>query len=625
MYGGAAPGQGGSEAPSGEQRLADRPHPRTGRVRRPGQFALLQAEPSACFLARPLSMALEEEERVSFLVAPIGAGTRELSRLLAGTSCGCWVPSATASTSTPCWGPPPAGWCWWAGVWGWRPSASLAAGRAHEELARAAWSVIQEVLVLLGFRDAAQAEAAAPVLRRWRSWRDRRDVPLRHHDRGREPGDAGVGHGSACRRSSARAIGSPSVGRRPWPSGVAGMLGRGRGQELVQPGGGDGLRRRLVPRLRHPPGRRHAGPRCAEGPVFAGESVSGQRPRRIAGEGREAMTASDRRWLAARRGTRTSRSAWVPSSSPIRSSTPPGTMELFDLADVLGPSSLRHPPVAAYVPKTITLGPRAGNPPPRILETAGGMINAIGLEGEGLELSRANVCRVLRALPCPLILSVGGFSVRGIRAPGRGPRRALEAGDGAAAGLEGAIDEPRGGSVGWMRRVGLELNISCPNVHSGCIVHQGPTRRRPSRSWPPSRGVWPGLLVAKLTPNVTDIVPDRPGGRRGGRDALAAVNTFKGLVIDRRTPQALSGQRHRRAFGAGHQAPGPSLRLRALRGCRGAPHRHGWRRQCRGRPRLHRLRGAGGRGGLGALPGSLLPSRGWRPSFAPFCGARAVA
>ena len=51
---------------------------------RPGQFALLQAEPSACFLARPLSVALEEEDRVSFLVAPVGAGTRELSGLVAG-------------------------------------------------------------------------------------------------------------------------------------------------------------------------------------------------------------------------------------------------------------------------------------------------------------------------------------------------------------------------------------------------------------------------------------------------------------------------------------------------------------------------------------------------------------
>ncbi len=62
-----------------------------------------------------------------------------------------------------------------------------------------------------------------------------------------------------------------------------------------------------------------------------------------------------------------------------------GTMEIFDLAEVFGPEILAAPPVAAYVPKTITVDARVGNPSPRILETPGGMINAIGLSGEGLE------------------------------------------------------------------------------------------------------------------------------------------------------------------------------------------------------------------------------------------------
>ncbi len=51
-----------------------------------------------------------------------------------------------------------------------------------------------------------------------------------------------------------------------------------------------------------------------------------------------------------------------------------GTMELFELAEAFGPQVLEAPPVAAYVPKTVTLTPREGNPPPRILETRGGLI-----------------------------------------------------------------------------------------------------------------------------------------------------------------------------------------------------------------------------------------------------------
>ena len=58
--------------------------------------------------------------------------------------------------------------------------------------------------------------------------------------------------------------------------------------------------------------------------------------------------------------------------------------------------------------------------------------------------------------------------------------------------------------------------------------------------------VWPGLLVAKLTPNVTDIAAIGRAAEAAGADAIAAVNTYKGLVIDRQHPEALSGQHHRR-------------------------------------------------------------------------------
>jgi dihydroorotate dehydrogenase (NAD+) catalytic subunit len=193
-------------------------------------------------------------------------------------------------------------------------------------------------------------------------------------------------------------------------------------------------------------------------------------------------------------------------------------MEILDLAEVFGPAILEEPPVAAYVPKTVTVDARAGNRPPRILETAGGMINAIGLSGEGLEAFVAGSLQRLLALPCPLILSVGGFSLEEYVALASGLRAALEA----------ALGD------GWPVKAGLELNISCPNVHTGCVsIGSDPVET--SRVVGAVRKVWPGLLIAKLTPNVTDIGAIGRAAEAAGADALAAVNTYKGLVIDRAT------------------------------------------------------------------------------------------
>jgi len=195
-----------------------------------------------------------------------------------------------------------------------------------------------------------------------------------------------------------------------------------------------------------------------------------------------------------------------------------GTMEIFELADAVGPGILERPPVAAYVPKTVTLGPRLGNLPPRILETTGGMINAIGLSGEGLDAFITHRLPRLLALPCPLIISVGGFSLQEYVSLASGLRRAL--------------DDALTGD--WTAKVGLEANISCPNVHSGCAsIGSDPAEAGPVIA--AVRDAWPGLLVAKLTPNVTDIALIAREVVAAGADAIAAVNTYKGLVIDRRT------------------------------------------------------------------------------------------
>jgi dihydroorotate dehydrogenase (NAD+) catalytic subunit len=195
-----------------------------------------------------------------------------------------------------------------------------------------------------------------------------------------------------------------------------------------------------------------------------------------------------------------------------------GTMEIFDLAEIFGEQILEQPPVAAYVPKTITVEARPGNRSPRILETAAGMINAIGLSGEGLdEFVRSRLPRLLK-LPCPLILSVGGFSVEEYVTLALGLHEALAA----------ALGES------WPGKAGLELNISCPNVHSGCASIGGDAGET-AQVVGAVRAVWPGLLVAKLTPNVTDIATIGRAAEAAGADAIAAVNTYKALVIDRET------------------------------------------------------------------------------------------
>jgi dihydroorotate dehydrogenase (NAD+) catalytic subunit len=199
-----------------------------------------------------------------------------------------------------------------------------------------------------------------------------------------------------------------------------------------------------------------------------------------------------------------------------------GTMEIFDIAESLGNGVLADPPVAAYVAKTITVNPRSGNPPPRVLETPAGVINAIGLAGEGMSSFLDHRLPRLLALPCPVIISIGGFSVQEYVLLAHSLQCRL---------AEGGLPKESGD---WIQKIGVELNISCPNVHSGCSSI-GTDASETERVVAAVREVWPGLLIAKLTPNVTSLPTIAHAAVKGGADALAAVNTFKGLVIDRRT------------------------------------------------------------------------------------------
>ena len=123
-----------------------------------------------------------------------------------------------------------------------------------------------------------------------------------------------------------------------------------------------------------------------------------------------------------------------------------------------------------------------------------------------------------------------------------------------AARLRRALDvlEP-----GWVTRVGLELNVSCPNVHSGCIsIGTDPAETRAAVAG--ARAAWPGLLVVKLTPNIGDILPVARAAVEAGAGALALVNTFKGLALDRVTLRPYLG-------GVTGGLSGPAIKPLALR------------------------------------------------------------
>jgi dihydroorotate dehydrogenase (NAD+) catalytic subunit len=185
-----------------------------------------------------------------------------------------------------------------------------------------------------------------------------------------------------------------------------------------------------------------------------------------------------------------------------------GTFDAIAARRVYGDALLEDFPFAAFVSKTITPEPRAGNDPQRIWETPAGMINSIGLPNKGLDGFLAEDLPRLAELPVPLIVSVMATS-----------------GEEFARLVDG---------VGGREEVAaIELNVSCPNVHSGLIVGEQPTETaalleglRPLTAKP---------LIVKLTPNVADPAAVAVAAEEGGADAVSLINTLKASATDPRT------------------------------------------------------------------------------------------
>jgi dihydroorotate dehydrogenase (NAD+) catalytic subunit len=186
-----------------------------------------------------------------------------------------------------------------------------------------------------------------------------------------------------------------------------------------------------------------------------------------------------------------------------------GTFDAIAARKAFGDALLERFPFAAFVTKTVTLAPRQGNPPPRLYELPGGLLNSIGLPNKGLDGFLAHDLPHLAELPVPLIVNVMG----------------------------GTHDELRRlvSRVGERDEVtALELNVSCPNVKTGLMFGADPGELaalldavRPETDKP---------LIVKLTPNTASPAAVAQAAEEHGADAVSLINTLRGMAAHPRRP-----------------------------------------------------------------------------------------
>lgn len=162
--------------------------------------------------------------------------------------------------------------------------------------------------------------------------------------------------------------------------------------------------------------------------------------------------------------------------------------------------------LGAITVKGITIEPRRGNPPPRLIETPSGILNSIGLQNPGLEGFIGDALPYLRRLSTPVIVNISGNTIEEY------------------AFLASELDRVEGVSA-------LEVNVSCPNVKEGCMafgikkdsLFSVVSAVRKSTTLP---------VIVKLSPNVRDIAEMAETAENAGADAVSLVNTFLGMAID---------------------------------------------------------------------------------------------
>jgi dihydroorotate dehydrogenase (NAD+) catalytic subunit len=165
--------------------------------------------------------------------------------------------------------------------------------------------------------------------------------------------------------------------------------------------------------------------------------------------------------------------------------------------------------LGGIVVKGISLLPRPGNPPPRIVETSCGMLNAIGLENVGVDHFITRKMPYLKTLETEIVVNILGDSVE-------------EYGE-----IARRLDQVQGISA-------LEVNISCPNVRKGGVAF-GTVPEMAAAVTGTVKDCTALPLIIKLSPNVTDIVVMARAVEDAGADAVSLINTLIGMAIDIRT------------------------------------------------------------------------------------------
>ncbi|MDD5602845.1 MAG: dihydroorotate dehydrogenase [Eubacteriales bacterium] len=161
--------------------------------------------------------------------------------------------------------------------------------------------------------------------------------------------------------------------------------------------------------------------------------------------------------------------------------------------------------LGAIAVKGLTLDPRRGNPPPRIAETPAGILNSIGLQNPGIREFIAKEIPFLRSFDTAIIANIAGNTPEeyGLMA------EMLE---------NEAVDA-------------IEVNVSCPNIRHGGAAF-GISAESIARVTEEVRRKYGGMLIVKLTPNVTDIKAMAMAAQKAGADAVSLINTILGMAVD---------------------------------------------------------------------------------------------
>ncbi len=165
--------------------------------------------------------------------------------------------------------------------------------------------------------------------------------------------------------------------------------------------------------------------------------------------------------------------------------------------------------IGAIITKGTSMKPKLGNKPPRICETTGGLLNAIGLENPGLDYFVNNDLQFLKRQNVPIIVNCFG---------------------GAEGTVKAYVEICE--ALNKLPIDGVEINLSCPNVSKGCLAF-GTTYEGVKEITSACRKVLTNKpLIVKLTPNVSDITLPAKGAEEAGADAISLINTITGMKID---------------------------------------------------------------------------------------------